>query len=104
MMQNLTTNNFETTVASGLHLIDFWAPWCGPCRMQTPILEELSNEYSADQIQISKVNVDEEGELALKYQVQSIPTMLVIRDGRVCDRLVGVHVKPQLIKEINSHI
>ena len=61
-MKDLTKKEFEQTIGHGLHLVDFWAPWCGPCRMQTPILEELAKEYSSEQLQISKVNVDNEGE------------------------------------------
>lgn len=95
-MKNLTNSTFDQTVASGLHLVDFWAPWCGPCRMQTPILEELDKEYSDDILQISKINVDEEGELAVRYGIQSIPTMMIFKDGRTVDRLIGVRMKPQL--------
>ena len=69
-MKNLTKKEFEQTIGHGLHLVDFWAPWCGPCRMQTPILEELAKEYSSEQLQISKVNVDNEGELAVHLRQQ----------------------------------
>lgn len=95
-MKNLTNSTFDQTIASGLHLVDFWAPWCGPCRMQTPILEELDKEYSDAVLQISKINVDEEGELAVRYGIQSIPTMMIFKDGRPVDRLIGVRMKPQL--------
>lgn len=95
-MKDLTKKEFEQTIGHGLHLVDFLAPWCGPCRMQTPILEELAKEYSADQLQISKVNVDNEGELAVQFGIQSIPTLLVFKDGRLVDRLMGVQMKPRL--------
>ena len=95
-MKDLTKKEFEQTIGHGLHLVDFWAPWCGPCRMQTPILEELAKEYSSEQLQISKVNVDNEGELAVQFGIQSIPTLLVFKDGRLIDRLMGVQMKPRL--------
>lgn len=103
-MENLNKSNFDKTVSKGLHLVDFWAEWCGPCRMQTPILEELSNEYESNQIKISKVNVDQERELSLQFGVQSIPTMLVIKDGKLVDRLVGVRMKEPLKQELNKYM
>ena len=94
----LTQDNFQAEVLQSELpvLVDFWAPWCGPCRMQTPILEELAKEYSSEQLQISKVNVDNEGELAVQFGIQSIPTLLVFKDGRLVDRLMGVQMKPRL--------
>ncbi|MGX7195996.1 thioredoxin [Enterococcus olivae] len=97
-MKQLTKQNFEETVKEGLHLIDFWAVWCGPCRMQEPILDELEKELPS--IQISKVNVDEEPELSAQFGIQSIPTMLIFLDGRLVDRLSGVRVKEELKKEL----
>ncbi len=96
-MEQLTKNNFTATVAEGLHLVDFWAAWCGPCRMQAPILAELEKEVTA---KISKVNVDQEPELAAQFGVQSIPTMLIFRDGRLVDRLIGVRMKADLKQEL----
>lgn len=103
-MKDLTTKTFDETVAKGLHIVDFWAAWCGPCRMQAPILEELEKEYTPDQLQIGKVNVDEEQELAVRFGVQSIPTLLVFSDGRLVDRLVGVRMKEALMQEVNNHL
>ncbi|HOE84254.1 MAG TPA: thioredoxin [Sphaerochaeta sp.] len=71
-------------------VVDFWAAWCGPCRMQGQILEQLEKEMSADQLKIVKVNVDEEGELAMTFGVQSIPTLLFYKDGKVVNKAVGV--------------
>lgn len=71
-------------------VVDFWAAWCGPCRMQGQILEQLEKEMSADQLKIVKVNVDEEGELAMTFGVQSIPTLLFYKDGKVVNKVVGV--------------
>lgn len=104
MMENLTKTVFAETVETGLHLVDFWAEWCGPCRIQTPILEELSQEYSEEVIKISKVNVDLEPELAAQFGIQSIPTMLVINNGEVVDRLVGVRMKEGLKSELEKYM
>lgn len=71
-------------------VVDFWAAWCGPCRMQGQILDQLEKEFSADQLKIVKVNVDEEGELAMTFGVQSIPTLLFYKDGKVVDKAIGV--------------
>lgn len=71
-------------------LVDFWAPWCGPCRMLGPVIEELSEEY-AGKAKICKVNVDEEGELASQYAVVSIPTVLIFNKGKLEEKLVGAH-------------
>ena len=71
-------------------VVDFWAAWCGPCRMQGQILEQLEKEMSADELKIVKVNVDEEGELAMTFGVQSIPTLLFYKDGKVVDKAIGV--------------
>ena len=71
-------------------VVDFWAAWCGPCRMQGQILEQLEKEMGADELKIVKVNVDEEGELAMTFGVQSIPTLLFYKDGKVVNKAVGV--------------
>ncbi len=80
-------------------LIDFWAPWCGPCRMQTPILEDLSKEHDSEII-VGKVNIDDNPQLAAQYNVQSIPTMLLFQNGKVVNRLVGLHDKARLKEAI----
>ena len=101
-MEELTNQTFDTAIASGLTLVDFWAVWCGPCRMQTPILEELSRELSDNQ-KIAKVNVDQQRDLALKFGIQSIPTILVFQDGRLVDRLIGVRMKDELKQIVNEY-
>ena len=101
-MEELTNQTFDAAIASGLTLIDFWATWCGPCRMQTPILEELSRELSGNK-KIAKVNVDQERDLALKFGIQSIPTILVFQKGRLVDRLVGVRMKDELKQIMNEY-
>lgn len=101
-MEELTNQTFDAAIASGLTLVDFWAVWCGPCRMQTPILEELSRELSDNQ-KIAKVNVDQQRDLALKFGIQSIPTILVFQDGRLVDRLIGVRKKDELKQIVNEY-
>lgn len=98
---NITKNNFEQEV---LHsdkpvLIDFWAPWCGPCRMLSPVISEIAEEYG-DKVKVCKVNVDDEGELAASFNVMSIPTLVVVRDGKVTNSAVGVRPKAQIVEMI----
>jgi thioredoxin 1 len=88
----LTVGNFDQTVSKGVTLVDFWAEWCGPCRMMTPIVEDLAKEYSG-KANIGKINVDDESDLAVKFDVGSIPTLIVFKDGQVAQRFVGVTSK-----------
>ena len=91
------------TRASPTVLVDLWAPWCGPCRFVGPILEELSRDL-AGRLKVVKVNVDENQSLAIRYDARSIPTMLVMRDGAVVDRIVGAMPKPELLARIHPHL
>ena len=91
------------TRASPTVLVDLWAPWCGPCRFVGPILEELSRDL-AGRLKVVKVNVDENQSLAIRYDARSIPTMLVMRDGAVVDRIVGAMPKPELLARIQPHL
>lgn len=90
MAQSFTTENFDKEVinANGVVLVDFWASWCGPCRMVTPIIDQLEEEY-AGKIKVGKVNVDEESALASEFAVVSIPTIIIFKDGRQAEKLVG---------------
>ncbi len=92
MIKHVTKSTYEAEVLKSNVpvVVDFWAAWCGPCRMQGTILEQLDKEMGADQAKIVKVNVDEEGELAATFGVQSIPTLLFYKDGKVINKAVGV--------------
>jgi thioredoxin 2 len=101
---NADQASFEVeTAASPTVVVDLWAPWCGPCRIVGPILEELAKEY-AGRLKVVKVNVDENPDLARRYDAMSIPTMLVLRDGELRDRIVGAMPKPALAARITPHI
>ena len=96
-VQTITSENFDETV---LHshkpvLVDFWAEWCGPCRMVSPIVDEIAGER--DDIVVGKVNVDEQGELAVRFGVMSIPTLLVFRDGDLVQTAVGARPKEEIL-------
>lgn len=97
----ITKDNFNATVSQGVSLLDFWAPWCGPCKMQLPIVEELSEELKG-QATIAKVNVDEEPELASQFGVMSIPTLILFKDGQPVDKLVGLQSKAALQAKIQN--
>lgn len=99
----LTSSNFNETVASGVTLIDFWAEWCGPCRMMTPVVDDLANLY-AGKATVAKVNVDNEQDLAMRFNVSSIPTFLVVKDGEVTNRFIGVTSKADLAKALDEAI
>ena len=101
----VTTADFEAVVLKSTTpvLVDFWAEWCGPCRAVGPILEEISNEHG-DKIKIVKLNTDEEGSIAMKYGISSIPTMNVFVNGEVVKTIVGAKPKTALLKDIESYI
>ncbi|MEK3737944.1 thioredoxin [Paenibacillus sp. FSL F4-0122] len=95
----LTKDTFQNHIKSGVTLVDFWAPWCGPCRVQLPIVEELANELK-DQANIAIVNVDDEQELAIQFGVRSIPTLLLFNEGKLVEQMVGINPKSVLKDKI----
>ena len=99
---NSTDQTFSSDTSQGLVLVDFWAPWCGPCKMIAPVLQELDSEMS-DTVKIVKVDVDENQETAGKFGVMSIPTLLVLKDGEVVDKVVGFQPKEALAELVKKH-
>ena len=104
MVKAITDATFEAETKEGLVLVDFWATWCAPCRMQAPILEKLSEELSEDELKILKIDVDENPETARAFGIMSIPTLLFKKDGQVVKQIAGVHTAAQIkaiIAELN---
>ena len=99
---NVTDAGFNKEIESGVTLVDFWAPWCGPCKMIAPVLEELDAEVGG-QVKIAKVNVDDNGESAAKFGVMSIPTLILFKDGQPVDKVVGFQSKDALKNVISRH-
>ncbi len=95
----ITKNNFDKEVLNSKEpvLLDFWASWCGPCRMISPTVEEIAKEY-VGVAKVGKINVDEESELALRFRVMSIPTLMVVKDGKVSATSIGVKPKTEIVK------
>jgi thioredoxin 1 len=104
-IQHLTSDNFKSTVDSSSVplLVDFWAPWCGPCKAIAPVLEELAGEM-AGKLSIGKIDVDENGAIAAQYNVRAIPTLILFKDGQVAEQFVGLVGKSDLKTKIEPHL
>ena len=105
MALTLNQNNFKAEVLDyqGVAMVDFWAPWCGPCRMVAPIIDQLAEEY-AGKVKIGKVNTDENLALSTEYQIMTIPTMLVFKDGKVVDTINGALPKQRIAAVLDKWI
>ncbi|MDR3346110.1 MAG: thioredoxin [Campylobacteraceae bacterium] len=98
----LNASNFDSVVKEGgVVLVDFWAPWCGPCRMIAPVIEELAKDFDG-KAKICKVNTDEEQDIAVNYGIRSIPTILFFKDGELVDQNIGASSKQVLTSKLNS--
>ena len=100
-IKELNAANFDETVKSGVVLVDFWAPWCNPCRMLGGILEQVAAELPAD-VTIGKVNIDENRDLAVKFEAMNIPRIFIYKDGKIVNDMSGVQSKPKLLDALKN--
>ncbi len=102
---HLTKENFKEEVLdfNGVVLVDFWAPWCGPCHMVTPMMEEIAKEMGG-KVKVGKVNVDEESSLGQEYEIMSIPAVFVFKNGEIVERLIGAMNKDSYMESIEKYI
>lgn len=103
MVKILTDANFETETKNGVVLVDFWATWCGPCRMQSPIIDELDEEIG-DKVTFAKMDVDANPQTPQKFGIMGIPTLIIKKDGAVVEKLVGFHQKEMLEEVLDKYI
>ena len=99
----LTDQNFDTKISSGVTLVDFWATWCRPCRLQAPVIEEISKDM-AGKVSVCKVDIDECPAVANKYGIQSIPTMIIFKNGSVVGHFVGITAKEDIVSALNKQL
>ena len=104
MVNETNDANFKEDTADGVSVVDFWAPWCGPCKMQSPVIEDLSEDPEvADKIKFFKMNFDDNPNTSREFGIMSIPTIMVLKDGKVIDQIVGFHSKDQLKKLLSAY-
>jgi len=99
----MTDENFAKNISKGVTLVDFWATWCGPCRRQGPIVEEIAGELG-DKALIGKLDVDHNKKISSEYYIRTIPTIIIFKDGEVMERLVGLQTKESLVAAINRYL
>ena len=99
----LTKDNFEAKAGKGVVLVDFWAEWCGPCKMIAPTVEELAKDYKGKAV-VAKVDVDSNPELAAKFKISAIPNLKILKDGKVVDEIVGFVPKEEIAKKLDKHL
>jgi thioredoxin 1 len=99
----LTDDNFEQEIKQGVVLVDFWAPWCGPCRLLAPAVEALASEYDG-RATVAKMNVDDNPSVPMRFMIQGIPTLLLFKDGQLAERIVGLTPKEQIAKLLERHV
>jgi thioredoxin 1 len=97
-VKTLTDATFDGEIAAGSIIVDFWAPWCGPCRMVGPVIDEIAQEHG-DKVTVGKVNVDENPAIAQKYGIMSIPTIILFKDGEPSKKVIGARSKADFLKE-----
>ncbi len=105
-VKNVTTSTFQAEVLERTGkpvVVDFWAVWCMPCKKLSPLLEEVAGEFG-DRVEIVKINVDEERELAAQYRIMSIPTVMIFKDGQKVDEFIGLRPKPAIVAQISKHL
>ena len=98
-----TDQNFSSETQEGLVLVDFWAPWCGPCRMVGPVIEELAGDYEG-RVKVGKLNVDDNQQVAMNYRVMSIPTVILFKDGEAVETMIGAQPKGAYEARLNKHV
>lgn len=103
MVNKINSNNFNNEIQNGVSIIDFFAEWCGPCKMLGPVFEELSNEMN-DTVRFYKLDVDESLDKAYEYKVSTVPTMIIFKEGKVAEKLIGFMTKEQIKEKVEKYL